>query len=293
ARRMSSQFAEDAAGVFSAEGIPVWFFERPVPTPLLAFATLHLCASAGVMITASHNPAAYNGYKVYWGNGAQIVPPQDAEISREIERVGLADQVTVLTPAAAQPMGRWKPVSKDVAEAYLKACLAERRHSELRNPLRIVYTPLHGVGGAWVRQLLERAGARNVFVVFEQQEPDPTFPTVSYPNPEEPGALDLGLTLAHRVEADLLLANDPDADRLCVGARDSNGKLPVFSGDELGALLGHYFLTQSKYDKQPLVVSTIVSSGQLEAIAGALGARYERTLTGFKWIANRALELEA
>jgi len=293
ARRMSSQFAEDAAAVFAAEEIPVWFFERPVPTPLLAFATSHLGASAGVMITASHNPAAYNGYKLYRGNGTQIVPPMDVEIGREIARVGLADQVAVLPPAAAQPMGRWKTVGKDVAEVYLKACLAQRRHPEVPYPLRIVYTPLHGVGGVWVRQLLERAGAKNVFVVFEQQEPDPTFPTVAYPNPEEPGALDLGLALARRVEADLLLANDPDADRLCVGARASNGKLRVFTGDELGALLGHYLLTQSQFEKQPLVVSTIVSSGQLEAIASALGARYERTLTGFKWIANRALELEA
>jgi len=293
ARRMSSQFAEDAAAVFAAEGIPVWFFERPVPTPLLAFATLHLGASAGVMITASHNPAAYNGYKVYWGNGAQIVPPHEVEISREIARVGLADQVGLLPLAAAKPIGRWKTVGGDLAEAYLKGCLAQRRHPELPNPLRIVYTPLHGVGGVWVRQLLERAGAKNVFVVFEQQEPDPTFPTVAYPNPEEPGALDLGLSLARRVEADLLLANDPDADRLCVAARESDGSLRVFTGDELGALLGHYLLAQSQFEKQPLVVSTIVSSGQLEAIAGALRARYEQTLTGFKWIANRALELEA
>src|SRR6266852_4766115 len=155
ARRMSREFAEDAAGVFVAEGIPVWFFEQPVPTPLLAFATLHLGASAGVMVTASHNPAAYNGYKVYWAKGAQP---------------------SLLPSTIARQVGRWSLVADEVGEAYLKGCLAQRRHPEVPNRLRIVYTPMHGVGGPWVGQLMERAGVADFRVVPEQQQPDPTFP---------------------------------------------------------------------------------------------------------------------
>jgi phosphomannomutase len=285
ARRMSREFAEDAAGVFSAEGIPVWFFEQPVPTPLLAFAALHLGASAGVMVTASHNPAAYNGYKVYWSNGAQIVPPHDHQISNAISHVAKGDPIP-------RQVGRWSLVGDEVCEAYLKGCLAQRRHPEIPNRLRVIYTPMHGVGGPWVGQLMERAGVADFRVVPEQQQPDPTFPSVPFPNPEEPGALDLSLELARKVGADLIFANDPDADRLAVAARDSQGELRVLTGDEVGALLGHYLLTQSHFSNRPLVISTVVSSGQLGEIARALGAQYEQTLTGFKWIANRALELE-
>ena len=292
ARRMSREFAEDAAGVFVAEGIPVWFFEQPVPTPLLAFATLHLGASAGVMVTASHNPAAYNGYKVYWANGAQIVPPHDHQISNEISQAAKGAQPSLLPSTIARQVGRWSLVADEVGEAYLKGCLAQRRHPEVPNRLRIVYTPMHGVGGPWVGQLMQRAGVADFRVVPEQQQPDPTFPSLPFPNPEEPGALDLSLELAHKVGADLIFANDPDADRLAVAARDSHGKLRVLTGDEVGTLLGHYLLTQSRFSRRPLVVSTIVSSGQLGEIARAVGALYEQTLTGFKWIANRALELE-
>jgi phosphomannomutase len=292
ARRMSREFAEDAAGVFVGEGIPVWFFEHPVPTPLLAFSTLHLGASAGVMVTASHNPAAYNGYKLYWANGAQIAPPHDRKISDEILRIAGSDRPSPVVPTGAPQAGQWSLVGDEVGEAYLTQCIAQRRHPEVPNRLRVVYTPMHGVGGPWVSQLMQRAGVTDFLVVAQQQQPDPTFPSLPFPNPEEPGALDLSLELAQKVGADLVLANDPDADRLAVAARNAHKILRVLTGDELGTLLGHYVLTQSRFSMRPLVLSTIVSSGQLGEIARALGALYEQTLTGFKWIANRALELE-
>jgi phosphomannomutase len=229
---------------------------------------------------------------VYWANGAQIVPPHDDQISKEISQAENGDPPSLLPPTIARQVGRWSPVGGEVGEAYLKGCLAQRRHPEIPNRLRIVYTPMHGVGGPWVGQLMERAGVADFRVVPEQQQPDPTFPTVPFPNPEEPGALDLSLELARKVGADLVFANDPDADRLAVAARDSRGKMRALTGDEVGTLLGHYLLTQSRFSKRPLVVSTIVSSGHLGEIARAVGALYEQTLTGFKWIAHRALELE-
>jgi phosphomannomutase len=288
-RHFSREFTFDAAGVLAAEGIPAWVIEGVAPTPVTAFAMQHVGAAAAVMVTASHNPPEYNGYKVYWGNGAQIIPPHDTGIAAAIDAVEPANQVTLLDETAARAKGLWRDVPSTLERAYLDAILS-LRPTKTAGDLPIVYTAMHGVGGRWAVQALADAGFTRVTPVAEQHEPDGDFPTVRFPNPEEKGAMDLSTALANRVGAELVLANDPDADRLAVMARDASGTLKLLSGNEVGVILGHFLLTQVK-TVQPLVVTTIVSSAQLKTIAAAKGARFEETLTGFKWIANRAMEL--
>ncbi|MDX2008553.1 MAG: phospho-sugar mutase [Myxococcaceae bacterium] len=287
-RRFSAEFASDAAAVFAAEGIPAWVFPDFAPTPLTAFAVRHLNAAAGVMVTASHNPPEYNGYKVYWGNGAQIVPPHDTGIAKAIDAVGPANGVQLMPEEEARRKGLFHDVKGAVTRAYLDA-IGALRVSRQTDGLSIVYTAMHGVGGALVLQSLREAGFTAVAPVPEQQQPDGAFPTVRFPNPEEKGAMDLSTALAKQLGADLVLANDPDADRLAVMAKDASGTLTMLTGNEVGVLLGHYLLTEQKTER-PLVVTTIVSSAQLKAIAEAKGARYAETLTGFKWIANVAID---
>jgi len=292
-RRLSAELAEDTACVLAAEGIPAHVFPSLAPTPLAAFATLHLNAAAGVMVTASHNPPEYNGYKVYWGNGAQIIPPHDKGIADFISRVEPANQVDLLSPTEAHARGLWRDVPDSLGDAYLDAILKLRVYGRGSESLSIVYTAMHGVGGVWMERALERAGFRNVHPVAEQHQPDGAFPTVRFPNPEEPGAMDLSLATAERVKADLVLANDPDADRLAAMVRDGSGKLRMLTGNEVGVLLGHYVLVQGPTRRsKPHVVTTIVSSTQLGDIARELGVAYDEVLTGFKWIANRAVERE-
>ena len=296
-RKMSEEFTLDVAQVLAAEGIPALVFPQVGPTPLCAFGLLNLKAAAAVMVTASHNPPEYNGYKVYWENGAQIVPPHDVGIAAAIDAVEPADQVKVMPQAQARAKKLWRDIGPEVERSYLDAILALRPTKQTAD-LRVVYTAMHGVGGALVRQSMAEAGFTHFFAVPEQFEPDGAFPTVRFPNPEEKGALDLATALAEEKSADLVLANDPDADRLAAMARDANGKLRMLTGNELGVLLGHFLLTHRPVlsgvegpGKNPVVITTIVSSAQLKSIAAAMGAHYEETLTGFKWIANRALEL--
>jgi len=292
ARRLSAELAEDTAAVLAAEGIPAHVFSPPVPTPLAAFACLHLNAAAAIMVTASHNPPEYNGYKVYWGNGAQIIPPHDSGIASAIARVEPANRVPLLTVAQAREQGLWRDIPDSLGEDYLRAILGLRVHQKGSDTLSIVYTAMHGVGGVWAERALRDAGFPRFTPVAEQQMPDGRFPTVRFPNPEEPGAMDLSRATAERVKADLVLANDPDADRLAVMAREADGGLRMLTGNEVGVLLGHYLLTQGTKRGRPYVVTTIVSSTQLGDIARSLGAAYDEVLTGFKWIANRALERE-
>ncbi len=286
-RKLSEEFTADVAGVLAAHGIPAHVFPELGPTPLCAFAVLHLKAAAGVMVTASHNPPEYNGYKVYWANGAQIIPPHDTGIAAAIDRVEPANEVKSLTRAQAK--GLWRDIPASVERAYLDAILALRPTKQTAG-LKVVYTAMHGVGGKLAKQVMGEAGFKDFFAVPEQFAPDGDFPTVRFPNPEEKGALDLATALAEKHQADLVLANDPDADRLAVMARDGAGALRMLTGNELGVLLGHFLLTQQP-SKDALVITTIVSSAQLKTLAAAHGAAYEETLTGFKWIANRALQL--
>ncbi len=289
-RRQSDVFAEDVAMVLAAEGITAHVFEDVVPTPVTAFALLKLNAAAAVMVTASHNPPEYNGYKVYWGNGAQIVPPHDVGIAQSILHVEPAAQVKRATRVEAVAAGLYVPVQAAMERAYFDAILALRPTRQTAD-LRVVYSAMHGVGGRFVVQAMKEAGFTHVFPVAQQQQPDGLFPTVRFPNPEEPGALDLSTALANAQKADVVLANDPDADRLAVMARDAGGALKLLTGNEVGILLSHFLLTQQQW-KKPLVITTIVSTAQLKSLAAVLGAAYDETLTGFKWIANQALERE-
>ncbi|QAT87436.1 putative phosphoglucomutase/phosphomannomutase [Corallococcus coralloides] len=214
-------------------------------------------------------------------------------IADAIAKVEPANEVPLLTPAQGRAKGLWRDLPEDVGHAYLRAILDLRLYRKGSDTLSIVYTAMHGVGGAWAALALKEAGFPRVTPVAEQQQPDGRFPTVRFPNPEEPGAMDLSIATAERVKADLVLANDPDADRLAVMARDASGKLRLLTGNEVGVLLGHYVLTQGTKRARPHVVTTIVSSTQLGEIARGLDAAYDEVLTGFKWIANRALERTA
>jgi len=272
ARHKSAEFAEDSAAVLAGAGLDVVRLGRPLPTPVLAFAVRHLGCTAGVMVTASHNPAADNGYKVYLGDGAQIVPPADRDISAAIDAVG----ATTAIPLS----GTYRVAGEEVVDAYLDAIGTVVGVGP--RDLRIVYTPVHGVGGGLAVEALRRAGFNDVFVVAAQAEPDPDFPTAPFPNPEEPGVLDLALAEAAARGADIVLANDPDADRLAVAVGGRR-----LTGDEVGCLLAGHLLDRPA-ERDRLVVTTIVSSTLLGRIAADAGAHYERTLTGFKWVVRPA-----
>ncbi len=292
-RRLSRTFAEDTAGVLANAGIRVHLSDTVCPTPIVAFAVKELNAIAGIMITASHNPPAYNGYKVYAKNGAQIIPPTDRQIAEGIDRAPPADEVPLLTLEQAEQKGLFERFGQQLKEHYLTRIAQLAPTSGGDRSLTIVYTPLHGVGRELFERALAAAGFAAIFTVKQQAEPDGNFPTVAFPNPEEKGALDLALALATKQDADLVIANDPDADRLAVAVRQSPGKYRQLSGDDVGTLIGHYVLTEaSTQGDDRLVVNTVVSSPALGHIAATLGAHYAQTLTGFKWIANRAMQLE-
>lgn len=290
-RTSSRQFAADAAGVLEAAGIPVRYFGSPTPTPLVAFAAKDLGATAAVVITASHNPAPDNGYKVYDSNAAQIIPPVDASIAAAIAAAPAATEVTRREGVLEGASHLGAPIT-DAEERYLDEVFAFRGPPPPGPSPQIVYTPLHGVGGALALRALDRAGHSSVVVVAEQFEPDGAFPTVAYPNPEEPGALDLAEALAGREGADLVLANDPDADRLAVSLF-VEGAWRRLSGNEIGVLLAEFVLRRMGAGSGDLVVNSVVSSPMLGEVAAAHGARFEQTLTGFKWIANAAMDLAA
>ena len=293
ARPSSSDFMRDTVGVLSAAGLRVRFWDEEVPTPLVAYAVRALGACAGVMITASHNPPPDNGYKVYDANGAQIIPPVDAGISAAIDRVGAAAEVPVTDAPFHRAGERSGPVPPDIWDEYRKELARLGSPATVDPRLRIVYTPMHGVGWRYMRELLADAGYRDVHPVDQQADPDGRFPTLPFPNPEEPGAMDLALALAGEVGADLVLANDPDADRLGVAVPGADGWVSL-TGNQVGVLLTDHILSRlPAHGAQPLIVSTIVSSPMAGLVAAARGARFETTLTGFKWIMNAALDIEA
>lgn len=290
ARPDSRDFAEAAAGVLCAHGLQVRFFAEPTPTPLVAFAAKHLGAAAAVVLTASHNPPEDNGYKVYASNAAQIIPPADEEIAARIAATAPANEIprqeVVFTGAA--PLARL--VGEEIFDAYWSEVSRVRSRS-VGSSLTIAYTPIHGVGGRPLTELFERAGHQGLELVSEQADPDGTFPTVSFPNPEEPGCLDLVVGLGRRIGADLILANDPDADRLAA-MTPADGKFRLLSGNELGVLIGDYLLAHHEGPQKPISVRSVVSTPMMDSVAAWHGALHAVTLTGFKWIANAGLALE-
>jgi phosphomannomutase len=285
ARHGSLEFAERSAAIFAGAGIRAHVLPGPLPTPVLAYAVRHLGAAAGVMVTASHNPPQDNGYKVYDGSGRQIVAPVDEQIAAGIDATDRACDVRY---AAADDPDIVR-VGDDLVAQYVAAAAAVGLVPAQR-AVRVAYTAMHGVGAATLRRVFAAAGFPPPAEVAQQVEPDPDFPTVAFPNPEEPGALDLGLALARETDAQVLLANDPDADRLGVAVPDSNapGGWRVLRGDEIGVILAHHLLAHGAIGPDDVLATTIVSSSLLARMAAAADRRFVRTLTGFKWLARAA-----
>nr|WTA00573.1 phospho-sugar mutase [Streptomyces sp. NBC_00857] len=277
ARYKSADFARDTAAVMTGAGLRAAVLPRPLPTPVLAFAVRHLGAVAGVEVTASHNPPRDNGYKVYLGDGSQIVPPADGEIAAEIDAIGALASVP-------RPDDGWEILGDEVLEAYLDRTGAALTPGTPRTA-RTVHTALHGVGTETLLAAFARAGFPAPAPVPEQAEPDPAFPTVAFPNPEEPGAMDLAFATARRVRPDLIIANDPDADRCAVAVPDDSAESGwrMLHGDEVGAVLAAHLVRKGATGT---FAESIVSSSLLGRIAAAAGLPYEETLTGFKWIAR-------
>lgn len=273
ARHGSAEFATATAEVLAGEGFSVVLLPQPLPTPVLAFSVRHLRAAAGIQITASHNPPADNGYKVYFDGGIQIVSPTDREIETAMAAAPFADLI---------PRAPVAPTDLGLVDRYSQRAAQVRRST---GSVRVALTPLHGVGGALAVETLRRAGFDDVHSVAAQFAPDPDFPTVGFPNPEEPGATDALLDLASDVNADIAIALDPDADRCAVGIPTPSG-WRMLSGDETGWLLGDYLLSHAETPQTSVVASTVVSSRMLAAIAAHYGARHVETLTGFKWLAR-------
>lgn len=300
-RRMSPEFAAEAALCLSANGIKAYLFESLRPTPELSFAVRELGCIAGINITASHNPPEYNGYKVYWEDGAQITPPHDSGIMGEVQAVTDYNDVLTMDKDDAIAKGLCTIIGKDIDDKYIARLKEQVKHPEaikaMGKELKIVYTPLHGTGNIPARRILKELGFENVYVVPEQELPDGEFPTVGYPNPEADEAFVLGLKLAKEVDADLVLATDPDADRLGVRVKDKNGKYHNLTGNMSGCLLAEYTISQiqalnGKLPEDGALIKTIVTTNMADAIAKSYNIRLIECLTGFKYIGQQILGFE-
>ncbi|HKQ48192.1 MAG TPA: phospho-sugar mutase [Phycisphaerae bacterium] len=299
-RRMSDAFARRVAEVMAGNGIRAYLFEALRPTPELSFAVRHLKCTSGVVVTASHNPPAYNGFKAYWSDGGQVVPPHDAAIIEEVRRVGGFSNVRAMPLAEAKSQGLVNLIGHEIDEAFLEkvqqSTLAPDLCQTQGKQLKIVFSALHGTGSTLVPEALRRRGFVNVSEVAEQARPDGEFPTVKSPNPEEGAALAMAIDLARRESADLVIASDPDADRVGIAVRDATGNYPLVTGNQIAAILTYYLceqLTRSgRFPNRGVVLSTIVSSDLMKTIARSYGAEVVETLTGFKWIAAKIGEFE-
>lgn len=301
-RHMSPEFADEAALCLAANGIKAYVFESLRPTPVLSFAVRYLKAAAGINITASHNPKEYNGYKVYWEDGAQITPPHDTGIMDEVRAVRDFSAVKTMEKKEAEDAGLYITIGEDVDNAYDKEVRSVVIHQDcidkVGKDIKIVYNPLHGTGNIPVRRVLKELGFPNVYVVPEQEKPDGDFPSVSYPNPENPEAFVLGEKMAKEIGADLILATDPDADRLGVHVLDSKtGEYHALTGNMSGCLIGYYILSQKlavngKLPEDGAFIRSIVTTNMADAIAADFHVQLIEVLTGFKWIGQKILEFE-
>ena len=300
-RHMSPEFADVAALCLAANGIKAYVFESLRPTPELSYAVRTLRCIAGINITASHNPPEYNGYKVYWEDGAQITPPHDTGIMAEVKKITDLSTALTMDKEEAVKAGLYQVIGKEIDDTYIEALKSQVIHwdsiKEAGKDLKVVYTPLHGTGNIPARRVLKELGFEHVNVVKEQELPDGDFPTVSYPNPEAEEAFELGLKLAKEIDADLVLATDPDADRLGVRVKDKDGVYHTLTGNMSGCLLEEYELSQrlardGKLPEDGAVVSTIVTTNMAGAIARAYNMKFIEVLTGFKFIGQQILGFE-
>ncbi len=297
-RRFSKEFANDAACVLAAAGIKTYLFKELRPTPELSFAVRHLGATIGIVVTASHNPAEYNGYKVYWNDGAQIVPPHDKGIVEEVSN--LEGSAAMMERDEAVAKGLIVELGTEIDDAFFdmvgRVMIRPELIREKGGELNIVYTPLHGTGSVMVEPALTKLGIE-VLTVPEQREPDGDFPTVTFPNPEEASAMELALKLGKEKEADIVLGTDPDADRIGIAVPDASGEYTLVSGNQLGCLLADYIFSSrkavGKLPKRPAFINTIVTTPLQAIIATTHGAECYQTLTGFKWIAGKIREFES
>ena len=287
-RNNSRFFAETVANVFAANGVKVYLFEDLRPTPELSFAIRHLKCQGGVVLTASHNPKEYNGYKAYWDDGSQLVPPHDKNVIKEVDKIASVDDVKWSGGEANITI-----IGKELDEEYMKMVKSLSVYPEViakHKDLKIVYTPIHGTGITLLPQVLKKFGFDNVHIVKEQSVPDGNFPTVAYPNPEESEAMSLGLKLSEVLNADILAGTDPDADRIAIGVKDSNGKWVLMNGNQTAVLAFNYLLEARKAkgiaEANDMVITTIVTTPMIDAIAKGNKVNCYRVLTGFKWIAE-------
>ncbi len=299
-RRMSPEFAQEAACCLAANGIKAYVFDALRPTPELSYAVRKLGCIAGINITASHNPPEYNGYKVYWEDGAQITPPHDKGIMDEVKAVEDYTTMKTMSVEEAKAAGLYETIGEEIDDAYIAELKKQVLHQDaidaVGKELKIVYSPLHGTGNIPARRILKELGFENVYVVKEQELPDGEFPTVSYPNPEAEEAFDLGLKLAKEIDADIVLATDPDADRLGVRVKDKNGEYHTLTGNMSGCLLADYEIGQRKEQKglpdDGYLIKTIVTTNMADAIAKYYHAGLIEVLTGFKYIGQQILGFE-
>lgn len=298
-RNMSSEFAEMSALVLNANGIKAYIFDELRPTPELSFAVRHLGCTAGIVVTASHNPPEYNGYKVYWADGAQVVAPKDEGIIGEVNSITDFSAIKMMDKAEAVKNGLFNVVGKEIDDAFVENIKKQAVRPEeviKAKDMKIVYTPLHGAGNKNVRRVLAEVGFENVYVVPEQEKPDGTFPTVGYPNPEDPKAFTLAIKLAQEKHADIIIGTDPDSDRIGVVVKDNNGNYDILTGNMTGALLTEYVLGGRKekgtLPENAAMVKTIVTTEMVRAIAENYGVKLFDVLTGFKFIGEKIKQFE-
>ena len=295
-RRMSPEFADEAALCLAANGIRAYVFDALRPTPELSFAIRELGCISGIVVTASHNPPEYNGYKAYWEDGAQVTAPKDKEIIAEVRAVTDYNDVKTMDKQEAMDKGLYQVIGKEIDDRYMEELKKQVIHpeviEEMAGDIKIVYTPFHGTGNVPVRRILSELGYKHVYVVPEQELPDPDFTTLDYPNPEDPKAFTLALKLAKEVDADIVLATDPDADRLGIYAKDkATGEYVPFTGNMSGMLIAEYIMRErtatGKMPENPAMVTTIVTTNMTRAIAQDYQAKFVEVLTGFKFIGEQ------
>jgi phosphoglucomutase len=295
-RRMSEEFAREAASILAGNDIRVFYFKDIAPTPACSFAIRELRAASGIVITASHNPPEYNGYKVYWDDGGQVTPPYDKEIIGKVKKIDSIIKIKKIDFDEGKKTGMIKIIGNEIIDSYRKNLENNSLRKKSESKIKIVYSPLHGSGYKIIPDMFKYFGFTNISIVKEQEIPDGNFPTVKYPNPEEKDAMKLSLDLAEKINADIILATDPDADRMGVGFKDNNGKFILINGNQIGTMLEYYLLTRLKeagrLPGNGVIIKTIVTTDLQAEIANSFACDVDNVLTGFKWIAKNMKEYE-